>query len=170
MDRLFRYDDWANREEVSRLRAIELPRAVRILAHIVATQWVWLQRLRGGPPAVVWPDWSLDECERQLDLLREEWRVPVQATEITYTNSLGERWTSRADDVLTHVIIHGGYHRGHRDCSHDYLPGPRLRLPLLRGRACELSSSLLLLLRRRCRLRGLPDDRAGRTRRAGPER
>jgi uncharacterized damage-inducible protein DinB len=112
MERLFRYDDWANREEISRLRALDLPRAVRILAHIVATQWVWLQRLRGGPPAEVWPEWTLDECERQLDLLREEWRVPVQVTEITYTNSLGERWTSRADDVLNHVIIHGGYHRG----------------------------------------------------------
>jgi len=112
MERLFQYDDWANREEVSRLRTIESPRAVRILAHIVGTHWVWLQRLRGGPPAVVWPEWTLDECERQLDLLRDEWRVPVRVTEITYTNSLGERWTSRADDVLTHVIIHGGYHRG----------------------------------------------------------
>ena len=117
MERLFRYDDWANREEVARLRAMSSPpRAVRILAHIVGTQWLWLQRLRGDPPGVVWPEWTLDECERQLDLLRDEWRAALPAidrgADITYTNSLGERWTSRADDVLTHIIIHGGYHRG----------------------------------------------------------
>src|SRR5262249_35813247 len=47
MDRLFRYDDWANREEVSRLRAMTPPppRALRILAHIAATQWLWLTRM-----------------------------------------------------------------------------------------------------------------------------
>lgn len=49
MQRLFRYDDWANREEVSRLRAMaDAPaRAVRVLAHIAATQFLWITRMLG---------------------------------------------------------------------------------------------------------------------------
>lgn len=89
---------------------------MRILAHIAAAQWVWLERLRGGPPAVVWPEWSLEECAAQFDALRDAWRERLpridRSASITYTNSLGERWTSRAGDVLTHVILHGAYHRG----------------------------------------------------------
>jgi len=118
VDRLYRYDDWANREEVSRLRAMASPpqRAVRILAHIAATQWLWLARMLGGTPPAVWPEWTLDECAVQLDALRTAWpdafpRIDRDAS-ITYVNSLGERWTSRNDDVLTHVVLHGAYHRG----------------------------------------------------------
>jgi uncharacterized damage-inducible protein DinB len=118
MDRLFRYDDWANREEVSRLRAMESPppRAVRILAHIAATQWLWLARMLGGTPPAVWPEWTLDECAVQFDALPGAWSDALpridRAASITYVNSLGERWTSRNDDVLTHVVLHGAYHRG----------------------------------------------------------
>ena len=27
-------------------------------------------------------------------------------------NSKGQSWTSRVEDVLTHVLLHGAYHRG----------------------------------------------------------
>src|SRR5262245_5829170 len=119
MERNLAYDDWANREEVSHLRAMAAPpaRAIRILAHIAATQWLWLHRMGvAGPPPAVWPEWTLDECAAQFGALPAAWsdalpRIDRAAT-ITYTNSLGETWTSRNDDVLTHVILHGAYHRG----------------------------------------------------------
>src|SRR5262249_40054052 len=117
--RLFRYDDWANREEVTRLRAMISPplRAVRILAHIASVQWLWLHRMLGGPqPPPVWPEWSLDEIAAQLNALPAAWHDALpridRGASITYVNSLGERWTSGNDDVLTHVILHGAYHRG----------------------------------------------------------
>ena len=119
MERLFLYDEWANREEVVRLRAMPSPppRAVRILAHIASTQWLWLHRMLGGEaPPPVWPEWSVDECAAQLDALRPAWRDALpridRGASITYVNSLGEQWTSRNDDVLTHVVLHGAYHRG----------------------------------------------------------
>ena len=31
---------------------------------------------------------------------------------IAYTNTKGERYSSRIVDVLTHVIMHSAYHRG----------------------------------------------------------
>ncbi len=117
MERLFAYDHWANHEVVSRLRVtLAPPRAVRILAHISGAQWLWLERSRGGSKAVVWPDWTLDQCAEQLDALRDAWKGALpsidRAASIRYTNSKGEQWTSRADDVLMHVILHGAHHRG----------------------------------------------------------
>src|ERR671919_1944208 len=118
MDRLFLYEEWANGEEVSRLRAMDAPppRALRILAHIAATQRLWLTRMLGGTPPPVWPGWSLDEIASQLEALRAAWRdasprIDREAS-ITYVNSQGERWTSRNSDVLAHLLLHGAYHRG----------------------------------------------------------
>jgi uncharacterized damage-inducible protein DinB len=117
IDELYRYDDWANREVDARLRQIGAPpRALRILGHIAATQWLWLCRMLGGTPPPVWPEWTLDECAAQLEVLRGTWRDALpridRSASITYVNSLGERWTSRNAHILTHVPLHGAYHRG----------------------------------------------------------
>jgi uncharacterized damage-inducible protein DinB len=117
MRRTFDYNHWANREEVSRLRAIDPPaRAIRLLAHLIGTEWLWLARLRGTEATMaVWPELSLDAIANELDPLRDAWRALLAAPpegEIAYVNSKGERWTSRVDDVLTHVVLHGAYHRG----------------------------------------------------------
>jgi uncharacterized damage-inducible protein DinB len=118
LSRLFAYDDWANREEVARLGAIDAPpRAVRLLAHIVGTEWLWISRLRSTKPRfAVWPELTIEQCANELDALRDAWNgylhEAVFDIVIAYTNSLGESWTSRVGDVLTHVILHGAYHRG----------------------------------------------------------
>jgi len=31
---------------------------------------------------------------------------------VDYTNSQGERWSNTIEDILTHVVLHGTYHRG----------------------------------------------------------
>jgi uncharacterized damage-inducible protein DinB len=115
LKRLFDYDDWANREEVRHFRSLPAPpqKAIRILAHIVGTEWLWLGRLRGERPREVWPDLTLDQIVEQIDRLHKEWpREFGRNDAVEYVNSKGERWSSRADDILMHVIIHGGYHRG----------------------------------------------------------
>lgn len=115
--RLLKYEDWANREEVLRLRTSSNPAALRILGHILGAQWLWYARLRQERPReAVWPDLSLDDCERSLDLIGSFWTEFLADADfgatISYTNSKGEPWTSRVDDIITHVFLHGAYHRG----------------------------------------------------------
>jgi uncharacterized damage-inducible protein DinB len=116
IERLFAYDAWANHEEVRHLRSLAAPpaQAIKILSHIIGTEWLFLGRLRGdAKPATVWPDLTLDACEAQINELAEAWPLEFRRTDIVeYVNSKGEKWTSRADDILTHVVLHGAYHRG----------------------------------------------------------
>lgn len=119
LERLFAYDHWANTEEVRRLR--ECPAApkwsLRILGHIVAAERLWIARLtRTESPLPVWPDMTLDEIAAELDPLRNSWAQYLASapldSKIAYRNTKGEEHTSRVDDVLMHVILHGTYHRG----------------------------------------------------------
>jgi len=131
--RLFRYDDWANREALASLGGIASPpaRSIKLLAHIVGAEWLWLARLEAGaihggpegprPPQgiVVWPDLPLAECGSQLTQLESSWEMLLRrATEdallatVAYTNSKGEPWVNTVHDILMHVVMHSAYHRG----------------------------------------------------------
>lgn len=120
--RQFAYDDWANREALASLQATPTPsaRSLKLLAHIIAAEWLWFDRLREQKPRIaVWPTLSLFDCEKHLAELRETWAnyfdwVTLESLThpITYTNTKGEKWKSTLSDVLTHVVIHSAYHRG----------------------------------------------------------
>ncbi|MBK5258647.1 MAG: DinB family protein [Thermoanaerobaculia bacterium] len=115
--RLFLYDDWANREEVAHLKNAPNPAALRLFAHIVRAEWVWLTRIGGTEPRMaVWPSLDLGQIEAELPKLHAEWSRVIPSTDlasvIRYRNSKGEEWSSNAGDILTHVAMHGAYHRG----------------------------------------------------------
>jgi|SRR5437667_12363971 len=120
--RLFVYDAWANHEALVALRATEAkpPRSLQFMAHIVAAERLWLERLEQRPQTLpVWPDFTLEQCDSQATELASLWENFLEGRAaaallngISYTNSKGENWTSRVDDVLLHVIMHSAYHRG----------------------------------------------------------
>jgi uncharacterized damage-inducible protein DinB len=122
LNRLFSYDAWANREVLAGLRAASTPpaRTLKFIAHILAAERVWLDRLEGREQTVpVWPEFTIEECTTHADELSELWRTYLGAcseadlTEsISYKNSKGEAWSNRKDDILMHVVMHAAYHRG----------------------------------------------------------
>ena len=119
---MFLYDDWANREALRSLQEMEHPpeRARKVMAHIVAAELLWMGRLQlETQRTAVWPEFGLDDCERQLVQLRRAWEQYLSGlkdvdldNEIAYTNSKGEEYSNAIRDVLMHVLMHGVYHRG----------------------------------------------------------
>lgn len=118
--RLLEYDGWANAAALASLRESAPPKACQWLAHVIASEWLWLSRLRDEPTRLsVWPDLDLERCAAEVAQLQEEWvRYLGEIGEddlvdgVAYRNSRGEFWTSTVGDILTHVVIHGAYHRG----------------------------------------------------------
>ena len=122
LKRLFAYDDWANREVVAALEALDAPppRSLKYLAHIVAAERLWLERLRVQEQTYpVWPDFTLAQCQLEIAELREQWKTYLSSLKegglsrsLTYRNSKGESWTNAKQDILMHVVMHSAYHRG----------------------------------------------------------
>lgn len=120
--RLLAYDEWANHEVLSFLDAasLPLPRSLRWLAHIIAAEELWLDRIEGlAPGVVVWPDSGLESIHRQIQSLSDHWRAYLARltdegllSAVEYKNSKGEPWTSTVEDILLHVTTHSAYHRG----------------------------------------------------------
>lgn len=148
---LFSYDRWANTEILNTLQqaAAPPPKSVRLFAHIIAAQMLWMDRIgRSAARAPVWPGWTLQECadfwarsQREWEGLAAGMREQGLAVEIGYTNTKGEKWISTQKDILVHVANHGTYHRaqialelrnaGITPPYTDYIEGVR------RGKVCS---------------------------------
>jgi len=119
--RLFTYDDWANREVLASFRKSGSgPKSLTYMSHVLAAGQLWLDRLDGQHRKVaLWPDPDLEQCDALAAELGPRWQACLESAgerglsrTISYTNSKGEDWSSRVDDVLLHVLMHGMYHRG----------------------------------------------------------
>jgi len=117
--RLFEFDRWANEETLRSLETMKNPpeRAVALIAHIAATQRVWLERALTVPQSVgVWPHWSLPETANELPAVLGEWTRLIATDDLSrdfaYTNTKGQQFWNRLSDVTLHVAFHGVYHRG----------------------------------------------------------
>jgi uncharacterized damage-inducible protein DinB len=118
LQHLFNYDEWANREILTVLKKSGTDRSRKLLAHILSAERLWLERIQQKPQSIaVWPDPSLERCEKEFDDLAAAWKRYLQSEAdlertVTYKNSKGEPWSSRVEDILLHVITHSAYHRG----------------------------------------------------------
>ena len=120
--KLFKHLEWADARALESLRSARNspPRNLELYAHILGSEHVWLSRINDTAPRfAVWPALTLDECEllardnvRAYNDLVSGLTPSLLQKPITYKNSAGDQFTSTIEDILTHVTMHGAYHRG----------------------------------------------------------
>ena len=102
---LFSYDDWANREVLGSLQTLNAPpvRSVKLLAHIISSERLWLERLLAQKQThPVWPLFTLEDCKSEIDQLHERWKNYLPSLgeaglsdSRTYKNTRGDTFTSK---------------------------------------------------------------------------
>lgn len=133
VNELFDYNYWARDRVLQACEALTEEQFLRplgssfssirdTLAHLVAAEWLWLERWRGRSPrsllssdefptlASVSERWRTVESEMReyLATLSEE---TLEGT-VSYVNSKGETWTYTLWRMMIHLLNHQSYHRG----------------------------------------------------------
>jgi uncharacterized damage-inducible protein DinB len=115
---------WADAKVYAAITALDVERpershAARIYSHVAAAEHIWHFRLEGRVPVhAVWPELSLDAAaalaRESLAGLRAAAAADAGslAREIEYRTSAGQAFRNTAADILSHVALHGSYHRG----------------------------------------------------------
>src|SRR6516225_1639241 len=130
---LFVYNYWARDRQLEACAALSseqfleplgnsFPSLRDTLAHLLAAEWIWLERWRGRSPNAL----PAATDYPSLPALREAW-VPTEqgirdylgslsedkfAGRFSFTNAKGEIWTYPVWRSLLHVSNHQTYHRG----------------------------------------------------------
>ena len=97
-----------------------LKKDLDLYSHILGSEHNWLSRIRASAPTLaIWPTLTLDDCERvgkqnvsAFNAVISNLTPELLKKPITYRNSAGDQFTSTLEDILTHVSLHGAYHRG----------------------------------------------------------
>lgn len=120
--RLFDHLAWSDTVVLDALERAAPPpeRELRWYAHVLGTEHVWLTRIRQETSQVaVWPELALTECRPLAAKNHREFTellvglTPARLDQgIPYRNSAGQAFTTRLEDILLHICLHGCYHRG----------------------------------------------------------
>jgi uncharacterized damage-inducible protein DinB len=130
---LFDYLCWADRlmvgaagelpeEEYYKARGISLGSIHNLLVHLMAAEWIWLQRWRGHSPTRIesyedyptrtalearWPEVHAELREFLGGQTHESLAAPL-----AFRNIAGEASVVPLGQLMIHVVDHGSYHRG----------------------------------------------------------
>ena len=92
------------------------------LGHMVAVEWLWLERWKGRSPKSLLPAGDfpvLDAVAKRWNAIEREMSEYLAgldeealARPLTYMNFQGEQWTYPLWEMIVHVLNHQSYHRG----------------------------------------------------------
>jgi uncharacterized damage-inducible protein DinB len=120
---MYEHLNWANQRILETLQSIENENQEvnRLFSHILFGEQIWITRLRGldSSRLPIWSEVDIEVCA-ELVMQNEEslttFLTKLDNIEldklISYTNSKGTEFKNSVRDILTHVALHGQYHRG----------------------------------------------------------
>lgn len=130
---LVAYTEWATARLADALQ--KLPDAARrrrddsafgslhgTFAHLIAAEWVWVERWNGRSPAAP-PEWAglatFDELLAERDAMQRERAAVLDritdatlASRIAYRTFAGVETANTIGEMVRHIVNHGTYHRG----------------------------------------------------------
>ncbi len=118
---MLRHMAWADRRIGSALAAAEdaPAEAVKWYAHIVGAETIWLSRIQGGDsyPVPVFPAWDVAASREASEETLTNYSLFLETCDdydkiAVYRLSTGAEARTSVSDILTHVFLHGSYHRG----------------------------------------------------------
>lgn len=121
---MFEHLSWANQNILEALQNVEVgvgKQELRLFSHILNAEQVWLTRLKGmdSSQMPIWSDSDIAICAKRIKQNEENFKTylaEIDKTDldnlITYTTSSGKEFVNSIRDILTHVALHGQYHRG----------------------------------------------------------
>jgi uncharacterized damage-inducible protein DinB len=120
--KLFGYDKWAMTGllEIFDQKPATNPRINELLSHMQSTQRIWLDRCRGCPDSVQrFQSRTQKAIWKDMERNHNDWVTYIQSLQpgdfnqtISYTNTLGDPFSSVLHDIITQVTNHGTHHRG----------------------------------------------------------
>jgi uncharacterized damage-inducible protein DinB len=120
--RLYDHMVWADARTQHALRDMHAPPldALRLYAHLLAAEHVWLSRIDGTEPEMTpWPALGLDQCaalgarnRTTMAVLIETLSASELQRTVRYRNTKGEEFVNTVEDIIMHMALHGSYHRG----------------------------------------------------------
>lgn len=120
---MYEHLNWANHRILETLQSIEgeTQEVSRLFSHILFAERVWITRLQGldSSRLPIWSETDIEVCaelviqnEESLTTLLTNLSNTDLDKLISYTNSKGKEFKNSVRDILTHVALHGQYHRG----------------------------------------------------------
>ncbi len=115
--------NWANQRILEKLQSIEdeNQEVNRLFSHILFGERIWITRLQGldSSRLPIWSDVDIEVCAELV--MKNEESLTMFLTNLVnadldkiifYTNSKGTEFKNSVRDILTHIAMHGQYHRG----------------------------------------------------------
>jgi uncharacterized damage-inducible protein DinB len=119
--KLLQYDRYTNLQVLQSIFAANQPQgAVKVMAHLLVAQQVWLLRCQNlpAPGGPLWPDWQAMQLKYVIEQNYSAWQnhlscIPDNelSNSVTYYNTKGELFYNTLLDIVSHVLNHGTHHR-----------------------------------------------------------
>ncbi|WP_406825354.1 DinB family protein [Pedobacter sp. KACC 23697] len=118
-EEIIKYTELADRRVIETFKqaTVELPDAERLFSHVLNAQHIWAYRISGQKPK--YGVWDIHPKEKFESLSLENFKQIKVALNnhpldqrIIYSNSRGDQFENRVDEILFHLFNHSTYHRG----------------------------------------------------------
>lgn len=119
--KLFTYDEWAVARSLGTIDGEFESKAKLLLSHILLAEKIWLTRLNGQDSSGIptFQEFPIGDCEKMAADVHRGYMEFIDSlsendldSSITYKNTKGEEFSTPIREVLSHVGLHGVYHRG----------------------------------------------------------